>query len=445
MKTFKIGGIHPHDNKLSAGRRFEQVPVPKEVIIQLNQHIGAPAIPIVEPGEEVKVGQLIAKANGFVSANIHSSVSGKVSKIDTITDAWGTRQQAIFIDVEGDVWMPDIDTSCKFKPTCNLSAEVIKQKIADAGIVGLGGACFPTHVKLNPPKEHAIDTLIINGAECEPYLTPNHRLMIEKGEEIMVGVQILMRALGVDRALIGIESNKQDAIDELDRIAARKEGIEVIKLKKKYPQGGEKQLIQALTDREVESGQLPSSVGVVVQNIATVFAVYEAVQLNKPLIEMYMSISGKEMEQNGNFCARIGTSVKDVVAMIGGMPENTGKIIAGGPMMGKAMIHIDTPVTKRTTGITFISAKSAPRFKASACIRCARCIQACPMGLEPYLLYKKALRQDWDFMEAHHIMDCMECGCCTFTCPSRQPLLDYIRVGKATVANNIRARKSNEK
>ncbi|MBP5318922.1 MAG: electron transport complex subunit RsxC [Paludibacteraceae bacterium] len=442
MKTFKIGGVHPHDNKLAAGRRFEPVPLPKEAIIQLNQHIGAPAVPVVEPGEEVKVGQLIAKANGFVSANIHSSVSGKVTKIDEIIDAWGAHQPAIFIEVEGDVWMPDIDISGKFKPTCNLSADEIKRKIADAGIVGLGGACFPTHVKLNPPKEHVIDTLIVNGVECEPYLTPNHRLMIEKGEEIMVGVQILMRALGVDTALIGIECNKRDAIEELERIAARKEGIRIVPLKMKYPQGGEKQLIQALTGREVKSGQLPSSTGVVVQNVATVFAVYEAVQLNKPLIEMYMSVCGKEMEQNGNFRARIGCSVNDVVNMIGGMPEVTGKIIAGGPMMGRAMIHLNTPVTKRTTGITFISQKSAPRFASSPCIRCGRCIQACPMGLEPYLLYKKALQKDWDFMEAHHIMDCMECGCCTFTCPSRQPLLDFVRLGKATVAANIRKRKS---
>ena len=440
MKTFSRGGIHPDDNKLSAGQRIETLPPPKQAVIPLSQHAGAPARPVVAVGDRVLAGQLIAEPDGAVSAAVHSSVSGKVIRISDMKDAYGFTQTAITISVEGDEWMPGIDRSGQIKPNFHYTPAEIRRKIADAGVVGLGGACFPTAVKLDPPASCPIDTLIVNGVECEPYLTPNYRIMVEKSEEIMVGVTILMRCLQVSRAIIGIEANKPDAIERFSHIAIRRDGIEVVPLKMKYPQGGEKQLIQALTGREVRSGQLPASAGVVVQNVATALAVYEAVQMNKPLVESYLSVSGRNLVKTGNFKVRIGTSVEEVLERVGGLPADTGKVIAGGPMMGRAMTRLDTPVTKRVTGITLISSDEARRSEPSPCIRCAGCLQACPMGLEPYLLAHKAERGDWDFLEKHHIMDCMECGCCSYTCPSHRPLLDYIRVGKNTVGGILRAR-----
>ncbi|MBP5259498.1 MAG: electron transport complex subunit RsxC [Paludibacteraceae bacterium] len=440
MKTFRRGGIHPADNKLSAGQRIETLPPPAVAVIPLSQHIGAPAQPVVAVGDYVRVGQLIGEPGGPMSAAVHSSVSGKVTAIGEIKDAFGIKQTAITITTEGDDWMPEIDRSGQIKPGCKYSPEEIRQKIADAGIVGLGGACFPTAVKLNPPASCHIDTLLINGVECEPYLTPNYRLMIEHSEEIMVGITLLMRCLKVERALVGIEANKPEAIERFEHIAARRDGIEIVPLKMKYPQGGEKQLIQALTGREVKSGQLPASAGVVVINVATTFAVYEAVQMNKPLIESYLSVSGLNLLKTGNFKVRIGTSMADVMERVSGIPEDTGKIIAGGPMMGRSMIHVNAPVTKRITGITLLSRQDALRLEPQPCIRCTSCMQACPMGLESYLLARKAELKDWEFLEKHHIMDCMECGCCSYVCPSHRPLLDCIRLGKATVGNLIRSR-----
>ena len=440
MKTFHRGGIHPADNKLSAGQRIETLAPPKLAVIPLSQHIGTPAQPIVAVGDQVKVGQRIGDPAGPMSAAVHSSVSGKVVAIGEIKDAYGLKQTAVTIQTEGDDWMPEIDKSGQIKPNCHYLPNEILQKIADAGIVGLGGACFPTSVKLNPPASCHIDTLLINGVECEPYLTPNYRLMIEKSEEIMVGITILMRCLKVDRALVGIEANKPEAIERFEHIAARRDGIEIVPLQMKYPQGGEKQLIQALTGREVKSGQLPASAGVVVINVATTFAIYEAVQMNKPLIESYLSVSGSNLTKTGNFKVRIGTPMAEVMEHVSGVPEDTGKIIAGGPMMGRSMIHLNAPVTKRITGITLLSRSEAKRTAPSPCIRCCSCMQACPMGLEPYLLARKAELKDWDFLEKHHIMDCMECGCCSYSCPSHRPLLDSIRLGKATVAGILRAR-----
>lgn len=441
MNTFRIGGVHPHDNKqYSVHQPITECPLPQKAIIPLVQHIGAPAQPVVEKGQKVKVGELIAKAGGFVSANIHSPFSGTITKIDSTLDAWGMRMPAIFMDVEGDEWLDNIDRTPALVRECQLEGKAIVDKIAEAGIVGLGGACFPTHVKLLPPPGKKAEVLIVNGVECEPYLTCDHQLMLEHGEEIIVGIQILMRALNIQKAIIGIEKNKPDAIKHMQDLASKVLGVEVKPLKLKYPQGGEKQLIDACIGRQVPSGALPIEVGAVVDNVATIYAVYEAVQKNKPLISRVMTITGKSMTKPGNYSVRFGTPLSDVVALAGGVPEDTGKIIGGGPMMGRAMNNINMPANKRVSGLLFMPEKESVRVEPENCIRCGKCVSACPMGLEPYLLSKQAQLQMWDEMEQHSVMDCIECGCCLYTCPSHQPLLDYIRMGKAKVGGIIRAR-----
>lgn len=441
MNTFRIGGVHPHDNKqYSAHQPITECPLPQKAIIPLVQHIGAPAQPVVEKGQKVKVGELIAKAGGFVSANIHSPFSGTITKIDSTLDAWGMRMPAIFMDVEGDEWLETIDRTPALVRECQLEGKAIVDKIAEAGIVGLGGACFPTHVKLLPPPGKKAEVLIVNGVECEPYLTCDHQLMLEHGEEIIVGIQILMRALNTQKAIIGIEKNKPDAIKHMQDLASKVLGVEVKPLKLKYPQGGEKQLIDACIGRQVPSGALPIEVGAVVDNVATIYAVYEAVQKNKPLISRVMTVTGKSMTKPGNYSVRFGTPLSDVVALAGGVPEDTGKIIGGGPMMGRAMNNINMPANKRVSGLLFMPENESVRVEPENCIRCGKCVSACPMGLEPYLLSKQAQLQMWDEMEQHSVMDCIECGCCLYTCPSHQPLLDYIRMGKAKVGGIIRAR-----
>jgi electron transport complex protein RnfC len=395
----------------------------------------------VKEGDLVKVGQLIGQASGFISANVHSSVSGRVNRIDGAFDASGLKVPSVFIDVTGDEWLEIIDKSKGIKRECALSPSEIIKKISDSGIVGLGGATFPTHVKLSPPPGKKAEVLIINAVECEPYLTCDHQLMLEKGEEILVGVTILMKAIGVDRAVMGIENNKKDAIEIMQKLSQTFDGILIVPLKVQYPQGGEKQLIDAILGRQVPSGTIPIEVGAVVQNVATAFAIYEAVQKNKPLIERIITITGKSMAHHGNYRARLGTPLADIVAQAGGVPEDTGKIVAGGPMMGRALSSLEVAVAKGTSGVLFIQTQESARKKMHHCIRCAKCVVACPMGLEPYLLMNQSERDMWSEMESDRIMDCIECGCCSFTCPSNRPLLDHVRIGKTTVGKIIRNRK----
>ena len=409
LKTFSIGGVHPHENKLSAHQPIIKAEIPAKAAILLGQHIGAPAKPIVAKGDVVKVGTKIAEPGGFVSAAIHSSVSGKVAKIDTIVDASGYAKPAIFIDVEGDEWEESIDRSETLVKECSLTSEEIVKKIADAGIVGLGGACFPTQVKLCPPPAFKAECVIINAVECEPYLTADHQLMLEHAEEIMVGVSILMKA---------------------------------VPLKVQYPQGGEKQLIDAVISRQVAAGALPISTGAVVQNVGTAFAVYQAVQKNKPLFERVITVTGKSLAKPSNFLARIGTPMKQLIEACGGLPEDTGKIIGGGPMMGKALVNTDVPTAKGSSGILIMNEKEAKRGEVQPCIRCAKCVGACPMGLEPYLLATVSAHGDFERVEKEDIMSCIECGSCQFTCPSNRPMLDYIRLGKGKVGAMIRARQA---
>ena len=441
LRTFRIGGIHPPENKLSAGKPVEVLPIPSQVVIPLGQHIGAPAAATVKKGDEVKVGTIIAQAGGFVSANIHSSVSGKVLKIDNVYDSSGYPKPAVFISVEGDEWEEGIDRSPAIVKECNLDAKEIVAKISAAGIVGLGGATFPTHVKLSPPPGNKAEILIINAVECEPYLTSDHVLMLEHGEEIMIGVSILMKAIQVNKAVIGVENNKKDASAHLTKLATAYPGIEVMPLKVQYPQGGEKQLIDAVIRKQVKSGALPISTGAVVQNVGTVFAVYEAVQKNKPLVERIVTVTGKKLSRPSNLLVRIGTPIAALIEAAGGLPENTGKIIGGGPMMGRALLSPDVPVTKGSSGVLILDREEAVRKPMRDCIRCAKCVGVCPMGLNPAFLMRDTLYKSWETAEKGNVVDCIECGSCSFTCPANRPLLDYIRQAKKTVMGIQRARK----
>lgn len=439
MKTFRIGGVHPEENKLSAGKKIEVMDLPKQAVFPLSQHIGAPAVACVAKGDMVKVGTKIADAGGFVSAPIFSSVSGKVAKIDNVIDAGGYRKPAIIIDVDGDEWEPTIDRSETIVYDTPLEPKEIVAKIQNAGLVGMGGACFPVHVKLSP--RTPVDVIIINAVECEPYLTADHSLMLEKPEQILIGVSLIMKAVDVKKAYIAIENNKPDAIALMQEKVKAFAGIEVCPLKVKYPQGGEKQLIDAVVGRQVPNPPaLPADVGAIVQNVGTAYAIYEAVMKNKPLFERVVTVTGKSLANPSNFLTRMGTPMSQLIEKAGGMPEDTGKVIGGGPMMGKALLTTDVPVCKGSSGILLMTEKEASRGEESPCIRCGKCVGACPMGLEPYLLQKLSEYSDWERAEKEQILTCIECGSCQFTCPSKRPLLDWIRLGKGTVNGIVRAR-----
>ena len=444
MKTFRIGGVHPAENKLSAAEPIKVAELPKIAVFPMGQHIGAPAKPIVQKGDKVKVGQMIAEAGGFVSAPIFSSVSGTVLKVDTIIEASGYKKPAVFITVEGDEWEESIDRSTDLVTLADrpeLTSKDIIDKIQKAGIVGMGGACFPCHVKLLPPPGSKPEWVIINAVECEPYLTADHRLMLEHADEIIVGLTLLMKAVDVKKGFIGIENNKPDAIKLMQEKAKAYPEIEVVPLKVKYPQGGEKQLIDAVVRRQVPAPPaLPVSVGAIIQNVGTAFAVYEAVMKHKPLFERIVTVTGKSLAHPSNFLTRMGTPMSQLIDACGGLPEDTGKVIGGGPMMGKALLNTDVPICKGSSGVLIMNEKEAKRGEVQPCIRCAKCVSACPMGLEPYLLSKLAELQDWERSEKEDVVSCIECGSCQFTCPSNRPLLDYIRLGKSTVMGIIRSR-----
>ena len=443
MRTFPIGGIHPHDNKeWSKDKATEILELPDEVKLPMVQHIGAPATPIVQKGDKVLVGQVIAQSTGFVSANIHSPISGTVTNVDMFPNGQGQRRMMVVIKREGDEWLETVDRTADHKRECTLEPKEIIAKIKDAGIVGLGGAQFPTHVKLTIPDGQKAEVVIINGVECEPYLTSDYRTMLERAEMVLTGTEIVMRAVGVKRAVIGVENNKPDAIKHLREVIARDgyRGIEVMPLKMRYPQGGEKQLIAAVTGRQVPPPPaLPISVGAVVCNVSTAVAIYEAVQKNKPLIERVVTVTGKHLKTTHNYLARFGTPVSRLFELAG-IPEGDVKLLNGGPMMGRSVVDITAPLIKGCSGLTVITGEEAARGKEMSCIKCAKCVSVCPMGLEPYLLSKLAKMQKWDMAEEHNTVDCIECGCCSYTCPSYLPLLDYIRIGKQTVSTIVRAR-----
>ena len=440
MITFKKGGIHPEENKFAANSPIETFPVPEQAVIFLGQHLGVPAVPKVSKGDTVKTGQLIAQGESFISANIHAPISGKVAKIEMIPDISGLKKEAIVIDREGDVWDESIDLSTELKREITLTKEEIINRIKNCGVVGLGGACFPTHVKYMTPPDKKVDYIIINAAECEPYISADHRIMLERGEECLIGIEALLKASGAPKALIGIENNKKDAVKHLTQLAEKHPNIKVFPLQVKYPQGAEKQLIQALTNRRVPAGKLPIEVGVIVNNITTTLAVYEAVQKNKPLIETYTTVSGKKVTNPKNFKIRIGTPIDSILTSVG-IPENTEKIISGGPMMGKAIAQITSSVTKGMSSLLLLDESESKRGEVYNCLRCGRCISICCMGLEPNLLTPLATSKRYEECEKNGIMNCAECGSCQFECPANRPLLDWIRLGKQGTGAMINSRK----
>lgn len=444
IRTFRIGGIHPEENKITAEMPTQVAPLPKQAIFPLSQHIGAPAKPIVQKGDKVKVGTMIAEANGFVSAPIHSSVSGTVFKVDTAVDATGYRKPVIIINVEGDEWEETIDRSDKLETLAEhpeLTPEEIVERIKQGGITGMGGAGFPTFIKLCPPPTAKAECVIINAVECEPYITSDYRLMMEHADEILVGLDLLMKAAKVDKGYIGIETNKPKAIELFEQKTANDSRIEIVPLAQRYPQGGEKQLVDAVIHRQVPAPPaIPVNVGAIVQNVGTAYAVYEAVMKRKPLFERYTTVTGKKLANPGNYLVRMGTPMSELIELCGGMPEGDNKLLAGGPMMGKALNSVDVPVFKGNNSITIISGDEARRKEAQPCIRCAKCVSACPMGLEPFLLATLSSKKMWDRAEAEDIVSCIECGSCQFTCPSHRHLLDNIRNGKSTVMGIIRSR-----
>lgn len=441
LKGFKIGGVHPADNKITRGKIIEVMPVPATAVISLAQHLGAPAEAIVKKGDEVKVGQQIGKAKGFISANIHSSVSGVVKSVDAVRNAMGLLVPSVTVEVSGDEWMDTIDRSEDIVSEITMSAEDIVKRVAEAGIVGLGGATFPTNVKLMVPDGKKAVALVVNGVECEPYLTSDHRLMLENSQEIVIGIRILCRALNVDKAYVGIENNKQDAIVAMRKASQNDNSIEIVPLRVMYPQGGEKQLIDAVMNRQVPSGALPIEVGAVVQNVGTVYAVYQAVQKNKPLFERVVTVTGKSVKDPKNLLVRVGTPVQNLIDYCGGLPEDTAKVIDGGPMMGRSMANLDGVVNKGSSGVLMLNCKDTLEAQAGPCIKCAKCVSVCPMGLEPYLINAMADKRMFEDIIPHDVMDCIECGSCSFTCPANIRLLDNIRLAKREAGKILRSRK----
>lgn len=442
--TFSKGGVHPEEYKLTHEVATVAAGLPKVAVFPLGQHIGAPAKPVVKRGDKVKAGTLIAEAGGFVSAPLYSSVSGTVAKIDTIIDATGYRQPAVYINVEGDEWEETVDRSEKLETMAShpeLTAEEIVSRIKSAGITGMGGAGFPTFIKLTPPPATKAECVVINAVECEPYITSDYRLMMEHADEIIVGVQLLMKSVNVNKAYIGIEENKPKAIMLMSEKAAFDPRIKVVPLARKYPQGGEKQLVEAVVGRQIPAPPaLPIHVGAVVINVGTAFASYQAVMKNKPLFERYTTVTGKQIKHPGNFLVRMGTPFGQLIDACGGMPEGDNKVLAGGPMMGKSVMTLDVPVCKGTNSITVLTGRDAHRKPVQPCIRCGKCVTVCPMGLEPYLIATLSSFKKYERLEREDVVSCIACGSCQYTCPAHRPLLDNIAQGKQVVMGMIRAR-----
>lgn len=432
-----FGGVHPSYNKeLASNLAVEVMPLPEKLAVYFTQNLGAPPEPVVEKGSEVKKGQIIAKATGFVSAPVHAPTSGVVKSINLYPHPVGTDMPAALIIPDGkDEWLEGFDIE---RDTGGLEPEAIKKMIHEGGLVGMGGASFPTHVKLSPPEDKPIDLLVLNGAECEPYLTADHRLMLEHAEEILAGADLFARVLGVDKVIVAIEKNKPDAIEAMRGAVRERKGFSVEALDVVYPQGAEKQLIFALTRRRVPAGGLPMDVGVLVQNVGTAFAAYEAVRFARPLLQRVVTVTGNAIEQPKNVLARVGTTFEDIVRFCGGIKGDAGKVISGGPMMGVAQYSLDTSVTKGTSGIVLLTRNEIPQFVSDACIRCGRCVTVCPMRLNPSALSIFAERMKFDDAGEYSVNDCIECGCCAYVCPSKRPLVQHFRRAKAELRNKQR-------
>ncbi|GAB1366694.1 electron transport complex subunit RsxC [Candidatus Cloacimonadaceae bacterium] len=438
LQTFP-GGVHPHDEKhFSASAPITKAPLPAKVAIHLSQHIGSPSTPVVSVGDEVLTGQLIAEASGFVSLNQHASISGKVTAIDRFPHPCGTSSLAIQITGDGqDKWVELVD-----EPNfMDLPVSEMKNRIAAAGICGMGGAGFPTFVKLSPPEDKPIDTVILNGVECEPFLTSDYRLMKEKAKDIITGLKLIMKIVNARKGYIGIEANKPDVIKEMEKLLSSEANLDVVGLKLRYPQGAEKQLIYAATKRKVPAGGLPMAVGVVVQNVGTAFAVYEAIRYKKPLIERIISITGSPVAKPQNLLARIGTPFAELVEFCGGTKERVGKIISGGPMMGFALPSLDAGMGKGSSGLVLMNEKQARLNEEGNCLRCARCVDVCPMNLLPSMIAAAVKYKNLDMAVQAGLNDCMKCGSCAYVCPAQIKLVQWIDTGKIRYAEAQRAKK----
>ncbi|MBD5200546.1 MAG: electron transport complex subunit RsxC [Bacteroidales bacterium] len=433
MKTFRKGGIHPAADKLTADAPITDVTPTSLIRLMLSQSIGAPAKCIVKPGDTVAPGQMIAEAAGFVSAPVHSPVAGTVKRIESVRNPKGLWQESVVIEIDSDASQQPPSQPRTAKEMNDLSPADIIKEVGEAGIVGLGGATFPTRVKLSVPDGKKADFILLNGAECEPFLTCDDALMRESPEEILKGTLLLMKATSAPKAIVGIEENKPQAIKAMRSAASAYPEISIVVLRKKYPQGSEKQLIEALTGRKVPPGALPIDVGAIVDNVATAFAVWEAIALRRPLTHRIVTVTGPSLTNGGNFRAPFGIPFSDLIEVAGGLPEDTGKVISGGPMMGQAAADLSAPTTKGTGGILILPESMSERKEAGPCIRCANCVSACPMGLEPYLLMLQAQNSLWADTKEHSAMACLECGCCSYICPAHRPLLDYIKLAKTHI------------
>ena len=426
-RSFK-GGVHPNENKqYTESKPTEELPLPEKVIIPLQQHLGRPSKAIVEKGAKVKVGDPVSEADGFVSLPCHASVSGTVKSIEPHIHPLGEKILSVIIESNGENQHSD---SIKFNPDyMNLSGEEMKNLIYESGIAGMGGATFPTHVKLSPPLEKKIDTVILNGAECEPFLTGDHRLMLEETVNIINGFRIIMKILNVKRGIIGIENNKPDAISIMKKVSAEFQELNVVSLNVKYPQGAEKQLIYALTGRKVPAGKLPMEVGCVVQNVGTAKAVYDAVAYKMPLIDRIVTVAGCITYQK-NLKVKIGTPLKDLIDYCGGFECPPKKIIMGGPMMGIALHSLDTPVIKGTSGIVLLREDQVNLGKTTACLNCGKCVEICPMNLMPNVISGYSKYNRWEDAKEAFSLDCIECGCCSYICPAKINLVQNIKYAK---------------
>lgn len=429
MKFFGFrGGVHPPENKIQTeNMAVEEVKAPKMLYVALLQHIGAPLDPIVAVGDRVLKGQKIADSQAFMSSPIHSPVSGIVKRIeDHVFPLMGRIKTVIIENDEQETW----DELSKIEKWENVDRRTLLTMIREKGIVGIGGASFPTHIKLDPPADAKIDTLLLNGAECEPYLNSDNRLMIENPEKIINGIKIIKKILGVNRAIVGIEENKPEAIASM-RKAVEGTGIEIAPLKTKYPQGGEKQLIKAVLDRQVPSGKLPSAVGVVVQNTGTAAAIYDGIVNGIPLIEKVVTVSGKGIINPKNVKIAIGTPFSYLLDYCGVNREVVDKLVMGGPMMGMAQFLEEAPVIKGTSGLLALTKEETNPYKTRACIGCGKCVEACPMGLEPLMFARLAAFEQWEQLKEYSLMDCIECGSCAYICPANRPLTEAIKIGKS--------------
>lgn len=443
VKTWKFsGGVHPDANKITAGSPIETMPSPSKAIFPIAQHLGAPAKPVVSIGDRVLRGQAIAEAGGFVSAPIHSSISGEVLAVGEFPHPMGWPVLSIFVEDDGE----DVEVEYEGADPDALDADTVKKRIQAGGVVGLGGATFPTNVKLSPPKEKKIDTVILNGAECEPYLTADHRLMLEEADRILGGLFIILKALGTERGYIGIEKNKPDAIAHLTEKTKNFKNIEVVPLRVMYPQGAEKQLIKTITNREVPPPPaLPMDVGCVVHNVGTAAAIHDAVVLGKPIMERVVTVTGSGINTPKNVRARLGTPFFEVIEFCGGMAEDTAKVIAGGPMMGIAQYTLNVPVIKGTSGILVMRRKDIVTVEPRACIRCSKCVESCPMGLMPADIVAAVDKKDWETAERYGILSCVECGACAYSCLGKRPIVQIMKFGKSEVMKIVRKRQEAEK